>query len=142
VEAANRPGPRHHCDHSRISPAAPHPLRGLNHRGVAARLMVNANVTPHGHGTSDGPSRNPAATWCTDATPTVIGPVRRMPGERLPKDGHVVTEREPEANGADAPDPPLPAPISVCRDAVYAAPSRMICAPLFACPLTQPDVRT
>jgi hypothetical protein len=24
----------------------------------------------------------------------------------LPEDGHVVTEREPEADGADAPDPP------------------------------------
>jgi hypothetical protein len=25
VEAAHRPGRRHHCDHSRISPTAPHP---------------------------------------------------------------------------------------------------------------------
>jgi hypothetical protein len=67
--------------------------------------MVNANTTPHGYETSDRPSRNPAATWCTDATPAVIGPVAGCL-QRLPGDGHVVTEDEPETDGAGAPDPP------------------------------------
>jgi len=95
VEAAHRPGRRHHCDHSRISPTAPHP-RGLNHRGVDRPSHGEHQRHSHGYEIPDGPSRNPAATWCTDARRRSSD---RPAGclQRLPEDGYVVTEREPEA---------------------------------------------
>jgi hypothetical protein len=53
-----------------------HFAQRCHHRGVDRPSHCEHQRHSHRYEIPDGPSRNPAATWCTDATSAVIGPAR------------------------------------------------------------------
>jgi hypothetical protein len=61
-------------------------------------------------GLAEIPQRLGALTRCRRPPDRSAGCLERLPG-----DGHVVTEREPEADGADAPDRPPDCAAEMCR---------------------------